>query len=156
MIGQVFPNARIILALRDPRDSVFSTFKRLFRLNTAMLRTYTLADTVALYDAAMSAGEAGRKIAPDLRVIEVRYEDVVTDMKEEVARILAALGLEWESEMSDYRERLSPTLSTPSAAQVELAIHDRAVGLWRHHAEALEPYAAQLAPWIERWGYPAR
>jgi tetratricopeptide (TPR) repeat protein len=156
VIGQVFPNARIILALRDPRDSVFSTFKRLFRLNTAMLRTYTLADTVALYEAAMTAGEAGRRIAPDLRVIEVRYEDVVTDMKEEVARVLAALGLEWESEMSDYRERLSPTLSTPSAAQVEHAIHDRAVGLWRHHAEALEPYTAQLAPWIERWGYPAR
>lgn len=156
VLGQVFPNARVLLALRDPRDSVFSTFKRLFQFNTAMLRTYTLADTVALYDATMKAGEAGRKVAPDLRVTQVRYEDVVTDMKDEIARVLLALGLEWESEMADYRERLSPSLSTPSASQVEEAIHDRSIGLWRHHAEALEPYRAQLDRWINHWGYPDR
>jgi|GEM_PF-3034169 len=155
VIGQVFPNAQIILALRDPRDAIVSTFKRLFRLNTAMLRTYSLADTVALYDAAMAAADAGRRIAPDLRVTEVRYEDLVIDMKDEVARILLALGLEWESEMADYRERLSPSLSTPSAPQVEKAIHDRAVGAWRHHGKALAPYDSQIAPWLERWNYRA-
>ncbi|MFT6541619.1 MAG: tetratricopeptide (TPR) repeat protein [Maricaulis maris] len=156
VIGHVFPNARIILALRDPRDAVFSTFKRLFRLNTAMLRTHTLADTVALYDAAMAAADAGRRIAPDLRVTELRYEDLVIDMKDEIARVLLALGLEWESEMADYRERLSPSLSTPSAPQVEQAIHDKAIGAWRHQAAALAPYADQLAPWVTRWRYPER
>lgn len=153
VLGQVFPNARILLALRDPRDCVFSAFKRLFQFNTAMLRTYTLADTVALYDAAMKAGEAGRKVAPDLRVTQVRYEDLVTDMKDEIARILLALGLEWESEMADYRERLSPSLSTPSAPQLEAAIHDRSIGLWRHHADALEPFSTQLEPWLKQWRY---
>ncbi|WP_323760853.1 tetratricopeptide repeat-containing sulfotransferase family protein [Maricaulis sp.] len=153
LIGQVFPNARIILALRDPRDAIVSTFKRLFRLNTAMLRTYTLADTVALYGATMAAADAGRRIAPDLRVTDVRYEDLVIDMKDEIARVLLALDLEWESEMADYRERLSPSLSTPSAAQVEQAIHDRAVGAWRHHASALAPYESQISPWLQRWNY---
>ena len=74
-------------------------------------------------------------------------------MKDEAARVLLALGLEWESEMADYRERLSPSLSTPSAPQVEQAIHDRAIGAWRHQAKALAPYESQISPWLERWNY---
>jgi tetratricopeptide (TPR) repeat protein len=155
LIGRVFPNARIILALRDPRDAVFSAWQRVFQANTAMLRMLTLPDTADYYDAAMRAGMAGQAACPDLDITEVRYEDVVENTEAEARRVIAALGLDWDDKVLHYRESLAPGISTPSASQVAQPIYRSAIGKWRHYANHLEPVMERLAPWVEKWGYDA-
>jgi tetratricopeptide (TPR) repeat protein len=153
VIGRVFPNARIILALRDPRDAVFSCWQRVFKANSAMLRMLTLADTASYYDAAMAAGEAARTACPGLEITEVRYEDLVADTAGEARRVIEALGVEWDDEVLNYREQLSDDISTPSASQVAKPIYKSSVGKWRRYAAHLDAVMPVLSPWVERWGY---
>ena len=153
VLGQVFPGARVIRAVRDPRDAVLSAYKQLFELNASMVHTFTLEDTAALYDAAMSAGEAGLRLVPDSPICDIRYESLVGDMPKTVSVALESIGLSWQDRMAQYRDHLPETISTPSGPQVTQPIHDRSVGLWRKYEDAMTPVLPVLAPWVERWGY---
>lgn len=56
LINLVFPDARVIVALRDPRDSCLSCFTQEFRLNAAMINFITLEQTAEFYAAAGAGG----------------------------------------------------------------------------------------------------
>jgi hypothetical protein len=87
--------------------------------------------------------------------LETRYEDLVRDMENEGRRVTAFLGLEWNSAQARFHESaarkfvFSPTYN--DAAQL---VHSRAVGRWRHYAEALAPFQPRLAPYCRAFGYP--
>jgi hypothetical protein len=44
---------------------------------------------------------------------------------------------------------------TASAAQVRRGLSRDGVGYWRRYREYLRPVLPVLAPWVERFGYPA-
>src|SRR5205823_4909072 len=76
VIARLFPQARILFARRDPRDVVFSCFRRRFGMNPVMFQFLTLDGAAAFYDAVMRLADLYRARLPlDLR--EVRYEAVV-------------------------------------------------------------------------------
>ena len=51
LVAKLFPNAKILLALRDPRDVVLSCFRRQFGMNAQMYEFITLQGAAAYYDA---------------------------------------------------------------------------------------------------------
>ena len=53
LIARLFPNAKILLALRDPRDVVLSCFRRRFAMNAGMYEFTELENTAAYYEAVM-------------------------------------------------------------------------------------------------------
>jgi tetratricopeptide (TPR) repeat protein len=153
LIAHVFPKAKILLSVRDPRDCVFSSYKQRFGLNSAMIHMLSIGDTAAYYDAVMGAGDAARKACPTLDVIDVRYEDMIGDTEGQARRVIDALGLPWEDTVMNYRDALPNHISTPSAPQVERPIYLSSMGLWRNYAEPMSAVTSILAPWVERWGY---
>lgn len=154
LLASVFPSARFILALRDPRDCVLSAFKQRFGMNPAMYRMLSLDDAAAYYDAAMSAGVRALDALPDNRVIQVRYEDCVDDLEREARRLIEFLSLEWSDDVLAYRDRAKKReISTPSAPQVVQPIYKSSAGRWRDYAKELAPVLPVLNPWAERWGY---
>ncbi|HEY3888585.1 MAG TPA: sulfotransferase, partial [Caulobacteraceae bacterium] len=60
LIAKLFPNAKILFALRDPRDVVLSGFRRRFGMNAAMYQLATLEGAAAYYDAVMRLVELYR------------------------------------------------------------------------------------------------
>ena len=60
VVAKLFPSARILFALRDPRDVVLSCFRRRFGMNPAMYQLLTLEGAAAFYDAVMRLSELGR------------------------------------------------------------------------------------------------
>ena len=58
LIAKVFPNAKIIFAIRDPRDVVLSCVRRGFNMNPSMYEFTGLERAAKYYSAVMSAGEA--------------------------------------------------------------------------------------------------
>jgi hypothetical protein len=46
-------------------------------------------------------------------------------------------------------------IRSPSAPQVRRALYRDSIAQWRRYAAQLEPVRPILAPWIERFGYPA-
>jgi protein-tyrosine sulfotransferase len=99
---ELFPRARCVFVLRDPRAIVASMLEvgRRGRAMGLSPRPYTrsLRAAVAHVEACFHAGFAAEKAAPD-RVLAVEYAALVTDPATETRRICAFLGLPWSPEM---------------------------------------------------------
>jgi tetratricopeptide (TPR) repeat protein len=155
LIAKLFPKARIVFAVRDPRDVVLSCFRRRFKLNPAMYEFLTLVGAASFYDIVMSFAQLS-KARLSLDWLEVRYEKVVEDFEGEMRRICAFIGLDWKSSMGDFAARAKlRELSTPSTAQLSGGLTKSAVEQWRHYANELGPVRPVLDRWAARLGYPS-
>ena len=153
LIARVFPQAKIIFALRDPRDVVLSCFRRSFNMNAAMYEFNTIEGAARYYDAVMTAGETYLARLP-VDAERLRYEDLVADFDGTARRLCAFLGLEWTEGLRDFAATAGARrIATPSSAQVGRGLYGEGVGQWRNYAFALEPALPILAPWIEKFGY---
>jgi tetratricopeptide (TPR) repeat protein len=155
LIAKLFPDAKILFALRDPRDVVLSGFRRRFGMNAAMYQLATLEGAAAYYDAVMRLVELYRaKLALPFQT--VRYEGLVEDLRREVEGVCAFIGVEWNDSMLDFvGTARGRGIRTPSARQVERGLYSEGVGQWRAYAAQLAPVMPLLAPWVEKFGYPA-
>jgi tetratricopeptide (TPR) repeat protein len=150
---RVFPRAKIILALRDPRDVVLSCYQQRFAINAAMAQLLDLRSAGAYYDLVMSLLEACRERLK-LNLLQARYEDVVGNLESETHRLCAFLGVPFEPNMLNYRETaLGREVATPSARQVIEPLYTRSIGRWRRYEQHLQPVLPILAPWARRYGY---
>jgi tetratricopeptide (TPR) repeat protein len=153
LINAIFPDARIILALRDPRDVCLSCFIQSFRLNHAMVHLLSLDSTVALYEQVMQLWLAMRDHMT-LPVLEVRYEDTVRELETQARRLLEFLDVPWDEGVLEFHEAARERLiSTPSAAAVTEPVHTRAISRWRNYAAAFEPHLPRLEPFVQVFGY---
>lgn len=153
LIHRLFPNAKIILALRDPRDVLLSCFQQRFGMNTAMYQLLRLDSAASYYDAVMTLVATSRAKLP-LTLHPIRYEDVIGDFDREVNALLAFLGLDWNDAVRDYaRTARGRSIGTPSASQVVQPIYRTAQGKWRKYQRFLQPQLPVLAPWLAAFGY---
>ena len=80
LIARLFPDARILFAMRDPRDVVLSCFRQRFRMNASMYEFLTLEGAARFYDGVMRLAALYRaKLNLDLHTH--RYEDLVEDFE---------------------------------------------------------------------------
>jgi len=154
LIARLFPGAKILLALRDPRDVVLSCFRRRFAMNAGMYEFTALESAAAYYAAVMALiGIYRGRLALD--VAEARHESLIADFDGEAARLCAFLGLEFNDVMRAFAARAhARNIDTPSAAQVARGLSDAGVAQWRRYAPQLEPVFPVLAPFVARFGYP--
>jgi tetratricopeptide (TPR) repeat protein len=152
LIARLFPQARILFALRDPRDVVLSCFRRRFRINAAMFEFLTLEGAARYYDAVMRLAMIAGGQLP-LALMEVRHEAVVADFESEVRRVLEFVGAAWNPSVHDFPARARGIPKTPSTPQVARGLNADGVGQWRRYRAQLAPVAPLLAPWVERFGY---
>ena len=152
-IDQMFPDARLLVALRDPRDVVTSCLMQRFRLNAAMRNFDTLEATVSLYEEVMGLWLESRETLA-IPWHEYRYEDLISDKTSTVDGVLEFIGLDRHPTMESYREVVaSQEVATPSYRDVAEPIYNRAVGRWRAYKRDLEPVLGRLAPFVEAFGY---
>jgi hypothetical protein len=152
-VNVLFPEARILVALRDPRDVCLSCFQQDFGLNNAMANLITLEGTVNFYADVMFLYLRYRDRLT-LRMIEVRYEDTVSDLEHEARRMLEFLGVPWDAGVLQFHDRARErVISTPSYEAVTRPIHTKAMHRWENYARHLAPYVDRLRPFIEAFGY---
>lgn len=153
IIFRLFPEAKILFALRDPRDAVFSAFQQHFQVNTGMAHFLDVKTAAEFYDRIMTIAELTRGKAP-LNVHETRYEAIVKDFDGEIGRILDFLGAGWDDSVRNYRETaLGRAVRTPSAKQVIQDPYDTSIGKWRRYRDGMAPALPILAPWVKKFGY---
>jgi tetratricopeptide (TPR) repeat protein len=155
LIHRFFPEAKVIVALRDPRDAVLSNFMQDFSLNPSMYHSLTLEGASGFYARVMGLYLHFRGFLPlDMR--EVRYEDLVENTGPETRGLFDFLGLEWEEGVLGFHERaLNRKINTPSYSQVVRPIYRHAVSRWRKYSSHLEPVLSLLEPFVEAFGYGA-
>jgi tetratricopeptide (TPR) repeat protein len=152
VILRLFPEAKIVFALRDPRDVVFSCFRRRFGANLFTLEFATLESAAAYYNAAMHLAEACR-VRLGAEMLTLRNEDLIADFDGQTQRLCRHLGLAWDAALRDFGRET--TVATISAQQVRRGLSAEGVGQWRRYAAQLAPILPGLAPWVRRFGYEA-
>jgi Tfp pilus assembly protein PilF len=150
---RVVPEAKFLVALRDPRDVCLSFFMQPLPLNLTSASYLSLEGTVAEYAALMGIWRA---IGPRMRnpFIEVRYEDLVENLESVSKRVLEFLDLPWDARVLHFNEHAQKKLvRSPTYADVTRPISKSAVGRWRNYEKYLEPFLEKLAPFIKAFGY---
>jgi hypothetical protein len=77
------------------------------------------------------------------KVLDVHYEETVTDVETQVRRILAHCGLPFEEACVRFHETDRP-VKTASSEQVRQPIYTRALGYWRHYEKYLGVWQEEL------------
>lgn len=154
IIARLFPDARIILCLRHPCDVLLSCYMQSFRSPAFMAMCSSLQNLARGYACAFEHWfDQVEVFAP--RVLEWRYESVVSRFDEHVLRLGHFLGVDDAAPMTHFAERARGKgyISTPSYAQVTQGIHNRAVHRWHAYRDRFEPVLPTLRPAMERLGY---
>jgi len=152
VIARLFPSAKIMFALRDPRDVVLSCFRRRFRMNLAMFEFLTLRETALYYDGIMNLAKTYRKcLALDL--LEVRHEAVVVNFDSELRRVLQFVGADWNPAVREFAKRARSHVRTPSDLQLTRGLSTAGLDQWRRYHAQMEPVLPILAKWVSHFGY---
>jgi hypothetical protein len=150
---RVFPDSKVVIALRDPRDVIISCFFQNLMLNTTNANFLSLERTARHYADLMEVWLRLRELG-GFDWIETRYEDIVVNLEYEGRRITEFLGLPWHPQQVNYHETARRKfIFAPTYNNVTQPIYNRAVGRWRHYAEALAPIQDRLAPYCRAFGY---
>jgi hypothetical protein len=151
--ARVFPEAKFLIALRDPRDVCLSCFMQPFPLNQVSAMFLGLESTVAEYASVMGLWTA---LAPRMSNpgLEIRYEDVVENFESCSRRVLEFLDIPWDSRVLQFNEYARQKLvRSPTYSDVMKPIFKGAVGRWRNYQKYLEPHLGVLAPFLKAFGY---
>jgi hypothetical protein len=152
---RLFPETRLLIALRDPRDVVLSCFMQYLPMNTNSVCFLTLERAARRYAHDMNVWRRLRDIIGS-PWLEVRYEDTVADIQKAARRALEFFGLPWDPCVLNYRDRLKEkAVSSPTYEAVSQPVYKRAVSRWKHYEKYFGPALEILKPSIEAFGYPA-
>jgi tetratricopeptide (TPR) repeat protein len=143
MIRVMFPNAKIIHAMRDPMDSCFSCYATLFAKSNLEF-AYDLGSLGRYYCRYIELMKHWQQVLPAGSILELRYEDMVADTERQARRLLDYLELPWDPQCLNFHES-KRVVKTASAAQVRRPIYKSSVARWKH-------YESQLGPLLELVG----
>lgn len=152
LINRIFPESKILILIRDPRDACLSCFMQLFKTNDAMNNFLDLDNTARFYDATMGLFQRYKSVL-DINMYTFHYEDLVANLEIESKKLFNFLDIEWNKQILEYHKKKSQTISTPSYQDVSKPIYTRASGRWKNYQHELQPVMERLQPYIENFGY---
>jgi tetratricopeptide (TPR) repeat protein len=150
---RVFPEAKYLVALRDPRDVCLSCFMQPLSLNPISASYLTLEGTAEEYANLMSILTTLRPLMAS-PFLEIRYEDMVEDLESVARKTLEFLGVPWDARVLGFDEHARKKLvRSPTYADVAKPVYKRAMGRWNNYRKYLEPALPKLEPFAKSFGY---
>jgi Flp pilus assembly protein TadD len=137
-IHLALPNAKIICLRRNPMDTCLSNFRQLFAVNFSYYNyAYDLMEIGRYYVLFERLMQHWHNVLPN-RVLEVSYENIVSNQAAESRRLVEFCGLDWEESCLRFDKNTAP-VATASAAQVRRPIYLSARNRWKKYADVLQP-----------------
>jgi tetratricopeptide (TPR) repeat protein len=150
---RVFPELRVLIALRDPRDVVLSCYFQNIPLNAANVNFLSFEHLAKHYADLMDIWLAVREWE-GFAWLEVRYEDTVAALEKEGRRVTEFLGLAWEAGQARFYEKSrTKQLYSPTYQDVTRPVYSRSVARWHAYEKYLAPILPALEPYCRKFGY---
>lgn len=150
---RLFPQLKVVIALRDPRDVLISCYFQNLMLTPTNANFLSLERTAKHYSDLMDVWLRVRELG-GFDWVETKYEDLVRNVEIESRRVTEFLGLTWHPDQAQHHVAAQrKTAFSPTYADAAKAVHTRAVGRWQRYAEALAPIQERLAPYCRALGY---
>ena len=141
-ILNAFPEAKIVHLERNPMAVCWSNYKSNFNspgmsftLNQELIVEYYL-----LYKDLMQFWETKYP----KKIINLNYESLVENYKEEVKKLFSNLNLKWEKQLFDFHKNERP-VETASFRQVRSKIYKKSSEQWQNYQEHLKPMTKILS-----------
>ena len=155
-IKKLFPDAKIILALRHPLDCILSCYMQNFGVSPHLADFSDWRQCFQRYKDTFDIYE-GFKTYMQWDEHQVKYENLVTNFEDEIEGVLKFLDIkaDKESYMNFNKRAQSQVITTPSGPQVRQGIYNTSSQRWEKYREYIKPHIELVRPHIERLGYSA-
>lgn len=147
LLHLILPKAKIIDARRYPLDSTLSCYRQLFAKGQTFV--YDLNDIGEYFVQYQRMMDHWHAVLPG-RVLTVQYEDLVTDLDNQVRRLLEYCELPWEENCVNFHETERP-VRTASSEQVRQPVYTKSVHFWRNYESSLGELIDVLRPVLPRY-----
>ncbi len=145
LLTLICPGVRVVYCRRDPRDTVLACyFKSFVRARYAFSTDLVLcARFLRLYEALM---EHWRQVLP-LAMLDVWYEELVSDPAAVIPRIVEFCGLAWEDACLEgvLAATSADTLGLADSSSIPTRLDATRIGAWRHYEAHLGPMLGALS-----------
>jgi tetratricopeptide (TPR) repeat protein len=137
LVHLLLPNARIVHVRRNPIDTCFSIYATLVGKTWGFASS--LGDLASYYKLYLRLMDHWRAVIPSGRLLDVNYEDVVSEPETLAKQLIAFCGLEWDAACSRPEANCDP-VKTASKWQARQPVYGSSVERWRRY----EPWIGEL------------
>jgi tetratricopeptide (TPR) repeat protein len=150
---RIFPELKVIIALRDPRDVIVSCLFQNLSLTALNVNFLSLERAARHYADLMDVWLRLRELG-GFDWIEVHYRDIVANLSGEGRRATEFLQLPWQESQAKFHESAGQKFFfSPTYQDVTQPLHNRSVDRWKNYAAALAPIQDRLAPYCRAFGF---
>ncbi|MCJ8294743.1 MAG: sulfotransferase [Colwellia sp.] len=135
LVAMAFPNARIIHCTRDIRDCGLSIFTQNF--NASQTWSTDLEDIAYYWQGYKKLMQHFNQVS-GLQILDVNYEDTVSDIEWQSRRLLNFIGLPWDEGVLNFHTN-DRAVQTPSRWQVRQPLYQSSKARWRKYQDYLAP-----------------
>jgi hypothetical protein len=132
LIKAMFPAARIVHTVRDPRDTILSNW--FLHLDASMPHALDLEDMAHWHGQYRRLMAHWKALYPD--ILDLDYDGLVRDSRPAIEGLLQYLGLDWEEAVLDFH-KADTGVRTASVWQVREPLYVRSSGRWRNYEKHL-------------------
>ena len=141
LISMLFPNSRVIHCKRNPIDTCLSIYFKSF--NDSHDYATDLNALAHHYRAYHDLMQHWGSVLP-LQIHEINYEDIVTNFRAEVEKMLAFCSLDWHDNCASFY-KTKRHVATASENQVSRPIYRSSLARWKNYEKHIEPLIRQLS-----------
>ena len=153
---RIFPELKVIIALRDPRDVVVSCLFQNLNPTALSVNFLSLERAAKHYADLMDVWLRLRELG-GFDWLEVHYRDIVAGLEAEGRRATEFLQLPWHESQAKFHESARQKFFfAPTYQDVTQPLHNRSIDRWKNYAAELAPIQNRLAPYCRAFGYDER
>jgi len=142
LLHTVFPSSRIICTRRNAADTALSIWMTQMQTHAPFIGDRS--DIVFAYKQYLRLTRHWQIAMPESRYLEVRYEDLIANPRDQTRAMLDFCGLEW-NEACLHPERNTRVIRTPSFWQVRQPVYRTSMDRWKKYQPWLGPFADLVA-----------
>ena len=152
-INCIFPNAKIIFAVRHPCDVVISCFFTSFKINEAMIKFLDWQNTIDFYNKVLDLFVFYENEL-ELKYKIIKYENVVKNFKYQITKLVEFLDLKYEKNLEKFYETAKnrSQILTPSYTQVINPLYTSSINRWKNYDQS-KILSTSLSKWIKKFNY---
>ena len=152
-IKTLFPDSKIILAIRHPLDCIISCVLTSFKMNEGMINFENIETTAFFYNECFDL--LFRYFSYyEIKYHEIKYENVVENFKDEISKLLKFLNLEFEDNIYNFQKTAMKRdkISTPSYNQVIEPLYSSSINRFKKFDE-IKNIDVDIKRWIYEFSY---
>ena len=152
-VKTIFPKSKIVLAIRHPLDCIISCVMTSFKMNEAMVNFEDEKTTVHFYNECFELLFKYFEFY-NIDYLEVKYENVISNFKNEINILLKYLNLDFEEGINSFYKTamLRENINTPSYDQVTQPIYNSSINRYKNFDE-IKKIKKEVSYWIKKFSY---